>query len=81
MIEAADCCTQRLSPLAEKSYSVRRATTGSFLAADDAGIKPETSVKPIDIKIIMNAFSTGNEQIDQTPKSEPTTILIMKESK
>ena len=44
-------------------YSVLRATTGSFLAADDAGKTPEIKVKTIDTIIIRRACDIGNAAI------------------
>ena len=44
-------------------YSVLNATTGSFLAADLAGIKPEIVVNRILIKIIIIAWYHGKAAI------------------
>ena len=46
-----------------KAYSVRRAITGSFLAADLDGIKPEISVKTTLIVNIISATHHGNKAI------------------
>jgi hypothetical protein len=47
-------------------YSVLKATTGSFLAAAEAGTTPEMAVKAIEIKMIIPAQPIG--KLDIIPK-------------
>ena len=70
-----------LRNLGNEFYSVRNATTGSFLAAAEAGSKPEISVKPTLMQTIIAACQTGNIAMVNIPVSAPTIRLIIKESK
>ena len=56
-------------------YSVRRATTGSFLAAAPAGIKPLINVNVILITIIIIAELNGNAANVLIPVSAPRIAL------
>ena len=53
-----------------KDYSVRRAMTGSFFAADCAGMSPETSVSTTLTSTMMNAVPTGSAAMPAMPASE-----------
>ena len=57
-------------------YSVRRAMTGSFLAADCAGMSPETSVRATLTHTMTIADVTGSDAMPAMPVS-PSRMRLM----
>ncbi len=57
------------------NYSVLRATTGSFFAAERAGISPEITVNRILTNIITPACHIGSAAIGVTPVKASTIIF------
>ena len=51
-------------------YSVRSAMTGSFFAADCAGMSPEMSVSTMLMATIMRAVVNGSAAIPEMPARE-----------
>ena len=68
-------------PRAVAFYSVRNAITGSFFAAAEAGINPETSVSNTLISTITSADVTGSAASPAIPVSENKIALIANDSK
>ncbi len=61
---------ERSMPYRPVFYSVRSAITGSFLAAADAGMRPEMSVRTTLMSTMIPAVRMGREAMPAMPERE-----------
>ena len=75
IVSLAPCSTDSMDK-GRPFYSERSAMTGSFLAADCAGMRPEMSVRTTLTQTMMNAVSAGSEATPPIPVSDSSTRLM-----